>query len=219
MLSSLYSKIGVAGFILISIGLVSMFLFLKNTLMLWYIKRDFKTFFDDLESGEKSIFDDQHNMRNPLIAIIVEVARQHVNHSSDIRSEVAYLFHRHFNKVSTSITILRLISVIAPLLGLMGTMIGMVNMFRSLGVATADATLLASGIWVALLTTILGLTVAIPTLAFYYFLQLRMKDFRITAIEFSYRVLGIVNPLCPYGNKNEVITEKCIPGEADARRV
>ncbi len=217
MLYDLYSKVGVAGIVLIGIGTISTFLFLKNTIFLWYIKRDFNTFFDMLESDEKSILKDAQNMRNPLIAIIVEIARHHVNHSSDIRSEVAYLFHRQFNKVSTSITVLRLISVIAPLLGLMGTMIGMVNMFRSLGVETADSTLLASGIWVALLTTILGLTVAIPTLAFYYFLQLRMKDFRVAAIEFSYRVLGLINPKCPYGCANEVITEKCKTGAQNAR--
>ncbi len=199
MLFDLYSKIGTVGIILVILLFVSLFLFFKHTLFLWFINRDFNTFFERLESGETKIQEEEHNRSNPLVAIIVDIGRHHINHSADVRSEVAYLFHKQFHRVTNGITVLRLISVVAPLLGLMGTMIGMVNMFRSLGVDTADTTLLASGIWVALLTTILGLTVAIPTLGFYYFLQLRMKHFRITAIEFSYRVLGIIDPKCPYG--------------------
>ena len=57
------------------------------------------------------------------------------------------------------------VAQIAPLLGLFGTVLGMIEAFRSLQEAgsTVDPSLLAGGIWVALLTTAVGLAVAIPT--------------------------------------------------------
>lgn len=57
------------------------------------------------------------------------------------------------------------VAQIAPLLGLFGTVIGMIEAFRSLQGAgsSVDPSLLAGGIWVALLTTAVGLAVAIPT--------------------------------------------------------
>lgn len=57
------------------------------------------------------------------------------------------------------------IAQIAPLLGLFGTVLGMIEAFQNLQSAgsTVDPSLLAGGIWVALLTTAVGLAVAIPT--------------------------------------------------------
>ena len=65
---------------------------------------------------------------------------------------------------------LELISNIAPLLGLLGTVAGMVTAFAQLENAGSrvDPSLLAGGIWEALLTTIGGLSVAIPAVAAYY---------------------------------------------------
>ncbi|PIE52046.1 flagellar motor protein MotA [Candidatus Fermentibacteria bacterium] len=194
MLSEIYGKIGVPGFVLVALMVTSLYLFLKNSIFLWYINRDLTSFFKALEEGRMKVLKEEIGSKNPLIAIITDVAANHSHHSGDIKNEVAYLFHKQFKKVTGSITVLRLISVVAPLLGLLGTMLGMVRMFRAIGVDVSDPTLLASGIWVALLTTILGLTTAIPTLAFYYFLQLRIKHFRIVAVEYSYRVIGMVNP-------------------------
>ncbi len=59
---------------------------------------------------------------------------------------------------------LELISTIAPLLGLLGTVLGMITAFQTLQEAgtRADPAALAGGIWVALLTTAAGMAVAIP---------------------------------------------------------
>ncbi len=59
---------------------------------------------------------------------------------------------------------LELISTIAPLLGLLGTVLGMITAFQTLQEAgtRADPSALAGGIWVALLTTAAGMAVAIP---------------------------------------------------------
>ena len=57
------------------------------------------------------------------------------------------------------------IAQIAPLLGLFGTVLGMIDAFQALQAAgdAVDPTVLAGGIWVALLTTAAGLAVAMPT--------------------------------------------------------
>ena len=57
------------------------------------------------------------------------------------------------------------IAQIAPLLGLFGTVLGMIDAFQALQAAgdAVDPTVLAGGIWVALLTTAVGLAVAMPT--------------------------------------------------------
>jgi biopolymer transport protein ExbB len=59
---------------------------------------------------------------------------------------------------------LELIATIAPLLGLLGTVLGMITAFRALEAtgARADPAVLAGGIWEALLTTAAGMAVAIP---------------------------------------------------------
>ena len=58
-------------------------------------------------------------------------------------------------------------------------------------VSHANATILASGIWSALITTIMGLTVAIPTLMAYYYLMLKFRGFHIEAVEHSYRAIEV----------------------------
>lgn len=62
------------------------------------------------------------------------------------------------------IRLLELIAMISPLLGLLGTVLGMIQSFQELALAegAANAALLAGGIWQALLTTAAGLLVAIP---------------------------------------------------------
>lgn len=60
--------------------------------------------------------------------------------------------------------LLELVAMIAPLLGLLGTVLGMIQSFQELELAqgSANASVLAGGIWQALLTTAAGLVVAIP---------------------------------------------------------
>ena len=62
------------------------------------------------------------------------------------------------------IRVLELIAMISPLLGLLGTVLGMIQSFQELEMAegAANASVLAGGIWQALLTTAVGLLVAIP---------------------------------------------------------
>ena len=77
-------------------------------------------------------------------------------------------------KIEKNLPVLAFLAEIAPLLGLLGTVIGMVDMFIGLqgaGQSNIDISDLASGIWKALLTTAAGLAVAVPTMAAHRFLS------------------------------------------------
>jgi len=85
---------------------------------------------------------------------------------SETAEESAMSLHHKISYIS-------LISAIAPMLGLLGTVVGMVIAFedlRALG-AAANAADLAGGISMALMTTVMGLIVAIPMMAAYHFFR------------------------------------------------
>jgi len=74
---------------------------------------------------------------------------------------------------------LAVVATLAPLLGLLGTMIGMIESFQKVALMgdTGDASILADSIGKALITTAIGLSVAIPSLAAYHFFKSRMNHF------------------------------------------
>ena len=75
------------------------------------------------------------------------------------------------------------VAQLAPLLGLFGTVLGMIEAFQSLQAAgsSVDPSLLAGGIWVALLTTAAGLAVAMPTSMFLAWFESRTARERVFA--------------------------------------
>lgn len=84
-------------------------------------------------------------------------------------------------KFNRLLMLLRIISVVAPLLGLLGTVTGMIITFQAISLfGTGDPKLMAGGISQALVTTALGLTVAIPTVLLHTLVAGRAK--RLTQI-------------------------------------
>lgn len=190
---SLYNQIGYAGVALIICATLAVYIGLKTFIYLNIVWKEFKKKFLCCEfKNKEEVSDICKETKNPLIAVISDIVNIHAEHSEDIRSEVAYLFHRNFEHVSKSLTWLRLISVISPLLGLLGTVLGMVGVFQVIASeGNPDSAALAGGIWEAMLTTVMGLTVAIPVLVLYYYLILKFRAFNLEVIEHSYRVLEI----------------------------
>ena len=72
---------------------------------------------------------------------------------------------------------LELIATLSPLLGLLGTVLGMIEAFRQLEVAgnQVDPAILSGGIWQALLTTAVGLVVAIPVVLAHAWLERKVE--------------------------------------------
>ena len=85
-------------------------------------------------------------------------------------ARVVHELERYLNALGT-------IAGIAPLLGLLGTVLGMIDIFSAfMGSNMANASVLAGGIAKALITTAAGLFVAIPALFFHRFLQRRVDE-------------------------------------------
>ena len=78
------------------------------------------------------------------------------------------------SKMTRSLRIFRIIAAISPLLGLLGTVYGLIRAFQTVAAdqkAIGKAAALAHGIYEAMVTTAAGLTIAIPTLVIYYYFQ------------------------------------------------
>jgi biopolymer transport protein ExbB len=80
---------------------------------------------------------------------------------------------------------LAILGSLVPLMGLLGTVLGMIRVFSRVAEAgdVSDISLLASGIWEALLTTAAGMSVAIPILLVYYWLSGKVEN---VAFEMAY---------------------------------
>ncbi|MEL6640562.1 MAG: MotA/TolQ/ExbB proton channel family protein [Pseudomonadota bacterium] len=81
-----------------------------------------------------------------------------------------------FARLERGLRILDNVAQLAPLLGLFGTVLGMIEAFQALQDAGSqvDPSILAGGIWVALMTTAAGLAVAMPTSILHSWLESRM---------------------------------------------
>lgn len=87
---------------------------------------------------------------------------------------------------------IEMVANLSPLLGLLGTVTGMVKVFAGISQTGSgvDPALLAGGIWEALLTTVAGLAVAIPALAAHYILEGRIEHIRATVKDAVMSVLA-----------------------------
>ncbi len=122
------------------------------------------------------------NERNPLARVIetalVALARQ--TPLEEAREEILRIGALQLRQLESHLRGLEMTANIAPLLGLLGTVIGMVDAFSALEEAgtRVNPALLAGGIWTALLTTVAGLSVAIPSIAAHYILDGQIEQFR-----------------------------------------
>ncbi len=89
---------------------------------------------------------------------------------------------------------LELIYYLAPVLGLLGTVLGMIDAFRGLAVsagAAGESSALASGIWEALLTTAVGLSIAIPFAVMHALLESKLEYLADEVTDLVTRVLTL----------------------------
>ena len=101
------------------------------------------------------------------------------NSSKDRKDqEIETLIHKKYLKSQKFLPSLEIIAQVSPLVGLLGTVIGMIDSFNELelGGSLVDPSILAGGIWTALLTTAMGLIVAIPALISHYFFDKKLTN-------------------------------------------
>ena len=90
--------------------------------------------------------------------------------------EIETLLQKKYLSSQKFLPSLEIIAQVSPLIGLLGTVIGMIDSFNELelGGSLVDPSILAGGIWTALLTTAMGLIVAIPALISHYFFDKKL---------------------------------------------
>ena len=100
------------------------------------------------------------------------------NHERHIMKESIEEVGRHVvHELERFLTTLGTIAAITPLLGLLGTVIGMIQVFTVITTeGVGDPSILAQGISVALMTTAAGLTVAIPSLMFHRYFHGKVEE-------------------------------------------
>ena len=128
---------------------------------------DFKRLIDLRPSSERKIF---------LIETLNIIEKNSSKTWKD--QEIETLVHKKYLKSQRFLPSLEIIAQVSPLIGLLGTVIGMIDSFNELelGGSLVDPSILAGGIWTALLTTAMGLIVAIPALISHYFFDKKLTN-------------------------------------------
>ena len=104
----------------------------------------------------------------------------------DTGRHVVHELERFLNTLGT-------IAGISPLLGLLGTVVGMIKVFSAIMISgVGDANVLAGGISQALITTAAGLTVAIPSYFFYRFFRGMVAEYVISMEEKAIRLIDCI---------------------------
>ena len=111
--------------------------------------------------------------------------------SGDVEAEVSRVGSAQIRNLESWLRGLSSIAHLSPLLGLLGTVTGMIAAFMNLEAAGSrvDPSILSGGIWEALLTTAFGLTVAIPAMAAFYYLEGEVDRVRAAMKDASIQVL------------------------------
>ena len=148
-------------------------------------KLDFSKFYsllitdknNNINDVKEGFIDTLPKSKQSIILNLVDIISSN-NSKIDVEKEIDSFKNKEFKQIYSFLPSLEVISQVSPLVGLLGTVIGMIDSFNELelGGSLVDPAILAGGIWTALLTTAMGLIVAIPALVSHYFLEKKIND-------------------------------------------
>jgi len=153
---------GIVGYVIIGVGIFGLLLCLWKALTLYStgnrIARQMK--------NEKP---DRMNPLGRVLAVYFDNPATDIE-TLELKLDEAIL--RETAPIETGLSFIKVLYVVAPLLGLLGTVVGMIATFQMITLfGTGDPRMMAGGISTALVTTVLGLVVAIPLTIIHSFLQ------------------------------------------------
>jgi biopolymer transport protein ExbB len=133
-----------------------------------------------LEKGnETAAREEARNSDSPMGRILVQAMEVKNQDRETLETVIVHATEEEVRGLSRYLQALATIANIAPLLGLLGTVIGMIKAFmviQQMG-GKVNAAVLAGGIWEAMLTTALGLSVALPTMVAHSYLVGRVDQY------------------------------------------
>ncbi|GAB2190684.1 MotA/TolQ/ExbB proton channel family protein [Sessilibacter sp. MAH2] len=158
---------GTVGYIITAVGVVGMLLGIYRLIVLSIISAKVRSQLKNPESPSTS---------NPLGRVLT-VAKENPKADTEtleLKLEEAVLKEKP--SIESGLSLLKIISAVAPLLGLLGTVTGMIVTFQAITIFGAgDPKAMAGGISGALVTTVLGLVVAIPVVLMHTFVNGQAK--------------------------------------------
>ena len=112
-----------------------------------------------------------------IVKFTMENLKERERDEAVLKEEIERLSIAKLSGLRSLLPALEVIGTLSPLLGLLGTVLGMINAFQAMEVAgnQVDPSVLAGGIWQALLTTALGLAIAIPVLAAFNWMDRKIQ--------------------------------------------
>ncbi len=145
---------GYVGYAITAVGVFAFLLAIVRVIMLTMMGAAVNS---QLKSGEAKA-------NNPLGRVLL-VSQENPNIDTEtLELKMAEAVLRETPKLEAGLTLLKIIAAVAPLMGLLGTVTGMIITFQAITIFGAgDPKAMAGGISSALITTVLGLLVAIPT--------------------------------------------------------
>ena len=144
---------GTVGYIILAIGLVGLLIAAERFVSLYLIGA----------KVNRQLKSDTASKNNPLGRVLLVKEKHPDADTETLELKLSESILREVPKLTSRLTMIKIISVVAPLIGLLGTVTGMINTFQAITLfGTGDPKLMAGGISQALVTTVLGLVVAIP---------------------------------------------------------
>lgn len=186
----LLEKGGFVMFVIVILSVYSFAVIIYKIFQFWQLKVYNTSFLEDLlkEVSKKNINNAKKIAQNNL-GVIARVIELSLNtfFSDQIEFEkgkglIAAFGSSKIRILERHLKGLEMVANVSPLLGLLGTVIGMVDSFSSIEKAGKhiNPSILAGGIWEALITTVAGLVAAIPALIAYYFIENKIEDIKST---------------------------------------
>jgi biopolymer transport protein ExbB len=132
----------------------------------------------------------------PLGRVIVQALEVHSGDRETLEAVMSNASAQEIRDLSRYTQALATIGNIAPLLGLLGTVLGMIKAFmviQQMG-GKVNAAVLAGGIWEAMLTTALGLAVALPTMVAHNYIMSRVDRYEAQLYDGAVRFLKHLPP-------------------------
>ncbi len=147
---------GVIGYIILALGLVGLLIVAIRLIYLLRVGFRVEAQLSNLELPQQD---------NPLGRILETTLSTRQTDPENLEALLDEAILREIPPLERGQALVKLITAVAPLLGLLGTVTGMIQTFQAISLfGTGDPKLMASGISQALVTTLLGLSVAIPLL-------------------------------------------------------
>jgi len=144
---------GSVGYVILAIGLIGLLIGVERFISLTIIGGKVNSQLKNTTASKN----------NPLGRVMLVKDENDTADAETLELKLSERILKEVPVLTTRLTFIKIISVVAPLIGLLGTVVGMINTFQAITLfGTGDPKLMAGGISQALVTTVLGLVVAIP---------------------------------------------------------